>query len=37
MILKEYLSKPDPKLQHQTDEFLKPAGSWKGGVNDNPT
>ena len=30
MILKEYLSKPDPKLQHQTDEFLKLAGSWKG-------
>ncbi|MBC8440681.1 MAG: hypothetical protein H8D87_13505, partial [Deltaproteobacteria bacterium] len=22
--------KPDPKLQHQTDEFLKLAGSWKG-------
>jgi|APSaa5957512622_1039677.scaffolds.fasta_scaffold08940_4 hypothetical protein len=29
MILKEYLSKPDPRLQHQTDEFLKLAGSWK--------
>ena len=29
MILKEYLSKPDKKLQHQTDEFLDLAGSWR--------
>lgn len=29
MILKEYLSKPENRLEHQTDEFLKLAGSWK--------
>ena len=29
MIIKEYLSKPDQKLQHQTHEFLKLAGSWR--------
>ena len=29
MIIKEYLSKPSQKIQHQTDEFLKLAGSWK--------
>ena len=29
MILKDYLSKPDKRAQHQTDEFLDLAGSWK--------
>jgi plasmid stability protein len=29
MIIKDYLSKPDKKAQHQTNEFLKLAGSWK--------
>jgi len=29
MIIKEYLSKPGQKNQHQTNEFLKLAGSWK--------
>jgi hypothetical protein len=29
IILKEYLSKPHKKLQHQTNEFLELAGSWK--------
>ena len=29
MIIKEYLSKPDKKLQHQTEELLNLAGSWK--------
>jgi plasmid stability protein len=29
MIIKEYLSNPGQKNQHQTNEFLKLAGSWK--------
>ncbi len=29
MVLKEYLSKPDSKLQQQTEAFLKLSGSWK--------